>query len=127
MSIYLAKPELLARIRLGKEVTQWLGHVDEADYTIIKWLAVGRTGNQYYVFYNESFDEGDNDFGGVIEFTAVDPDADDTEASFNSAEDAINFTVEQHGASIDKFVAGSMINKEYARYLKGRRQSDQPY
>jgi len=125
MSLYLAKSELLARIRLGKEVTQWLGHVDEADYTIIKWLAVGRTGNQYYVFYNESFDEGDEHFLDVGEFTSVDPDAEE-ETSFDSAEDAVSFAIEQRGASIDKFVTGSMLDEEYAKYLKAKRQSDQP-
>jgi hypothetical protein len=41
---------------------------------------------------------------------------------FDSAEDAVHFAVEQHGASIDKFVAGSLINEEYARYLEAKRQ-----
>ena len=124
MSFYLTKPELLARIRLGKEAAQWLGHVDEADYSIIKWLTVGKTGSQYYVLYQESFDEGDEEFCDIIEFSLVDPDADE-EDTFDSAEDAVNFAVEQHGASIDQFVAGSMINEEYARYLEAKRQSDQ--
>jgi len=56
MAFYLAKQELLARVHLGKEVTQWLAHVEEADYIIIKWLTLGRPGNQYYTLYNESFD-----------------------------------------------------------------------
>lgn len=123
MSFYLTKPELLARVRLGKEIAQWLGHVDEADYTIIKWLTVGKTGSQYYVLYQESFDDGDEEFCDIVEFSPVDPDANE-EASFDSAEDTVSFAIEQHGASIDKFVAGSMINEEYARYLKAKRQSD---
>ncbi len=123
MSFYLTKPELLARIRLGKEVAQWLGHVDEADYTIIKWLTIGKTGNQYYVLYQESFDDGDEEFCDIAEFSLVDPDADE-EASFDSAEDAVDFAIEQHGTSSDKFVAGSMIGEEYARYLKAKRQSN---
>jgi hypothetical protein len=77
MSFYLTKPELLARVRLGKEIAQWLGHVDEADYTIIKWLTVGKTDSQYYVLYQESFDDGDEEFCDVIEFSPVDPDADE--------------------------------------------------
>jgi len=124
MSFYLTEPELLARIRLGEEAAQWLGHVDETDYSIIKWLTVGKTGSHYYVLYQESFDEGDEEFCDIVEFSLVDPDADEG-ASFDSAEDAVNFAVEQHGASVDKFVAGSMINEEYARYLKAKRQSNQ--
>jgi hypothetical protein len=120
MLFYLAKSELLARVRLGKEVAQWLAHVEEVDYTIIKWLSIGKTGNQYYVLYQESFDEGDEEFGDIVEFSPVDPDADE-EASFDSAADAIDFAVKQHGASIDKFVAGSMINEEYASYLATKR------
>ena len=119
MSFYLTKPELLARIRLGKEVAQWLGHVDEAHYTIIKWLTVGKNGSQYYVLYQESLDDGDEEFCDIVEFSPVDPDADE-EASFDSAEDAVNFAIKQHSASIDKFVASSMINEEYARYLKAK-------
>jgi hypothetical protein len=120
MSFYLTKPELLARIRLGKEVAQWLGHVDEADYTIIKWLTIGKTSNQFSIFYQESFDDGDEYFGDIVEFTLVDPDAEE-EIFFDSAEDAVNFAIEQRGACIDKFVASSMINEEYARYAKAKR------
>ena len=117
MAFYLAKQELLARIHLGKTVAQWLTHVEVADYTTIKWLTIGRDNNQYYVLYQESFDEGDEEFWDIVEFSPVDPDADE-EASFDFAEDAVKFAIKQYGASIDKFVAGGMINEEYARYLK---------
>ncbi len=122
MSFYVTKPELLARVRLGKEVAQWLGHVDEAAYTIIKWLTIGKTSSQYYVLYQESFDDGDEEFCDVVEFSAVDPDADE-EASFDTADDAVNFAIEQYAACIDKFVAGSMIGEEYTKYLKAKQQS----
>jgi len=77
MYFYLTKLELLARVRLGKEIAQWLGHVDETDYTIIKWLTVGKTGSQYYVLYQESFDDGDEEFCDIVEFSPVDPDVDE--------------------------------------------------
>lgn len=75
-----------------------------------------------YVLYQESFDDGDEEFCNIVEFSLVNPDADE-EISFDSAEDAVSFATEQHGASIDNFVAGSMIVEEYARYLETKQQS----
>jgi len=118
--MYLNASELTARIRLGKAVEQWLSYEREADYSFIKWLTVNGNSKQFTVTYLESFDEGDSDFQDVYEFSVLDPE--DAPYGiineFDSIEDALAFAVEAYGAATDKFVAGGMIQQEYANHLR---------
>ena len=116
MALYLARLELQARLHGGKEVEQWLGHADEGEYTVIKWLYLAQEDrHRYSVNYLESFDEGDEEWQNVPEFSLLDPDAEDSVA-FDSVEEAVAYAVQAHGASPDRFVPGGMIAGEYARY-----------
>ncbi len=122
MALYLSSLELVARVHLGKEVEQWLGHFDEADYTVIKWLYITKDAqHQYTVCYAESFDEGDEDWHNVAEFSLLDPDEEFTD-SFASVEEAVAFAVQTYGASAERFVSGGMLPTEYASYWHGRNQ-----
>ncbi|WP_324674641.1 hypothetical protein [Hymenobacter sp. GOD-10R] len=120
MALYLSSLELVARVHLGKEVEQWLSYYREADYTVIRWLIIYKDESQFTVAYHESFDEGDEGFHDVYEFSALDPD-DDTTHSFDSVEEAVAFAIENYGAAADRFVAGGMIQEEYAKYVRVRK------
>ncbi|TLM97178.1 hypothetical protein [Hymenobacter jeollabukensis] len=119
MSSYLTILELIARVRLGKEVEQWLSYVQEAESAFIRWLSIGKDKNQFIVTYFESFDEGDEGFHDVHEFSVLDPEDAPygTGYEFDSVEEALAFATEAYGASIDKFVAGGMIYTEYAKHF----------
>ncbi|MBT9393694.1 hypothetical protein KLP40_11015 [Hymenobacter sp. NST-14] len=119
MSHYLAASELTARLHLGKEVEQWLSHEQEAEYTFIRWMVLSKNKNQFIVTYFESFDEGDEDFHDVHEFSVLDPEDAPYGVTheFDSVEEALAFAVEAYGAAIDKFVTGGMIQNEYAKHL----------
>lgn len=120
MALYLFRPELQARLHIGKEAEQWLGHTDEGDYTVIKWLCLAQEDrHQYSVNYLESFDEGDEHCGQVPEFTRLDPDAEAC-AVFDSVKEAVAFAVQTYGASPDQFVPGGMLAEEYARYWQSK-------
>lgn len=120
MALYLSRLELQARVHLGKEVEQWLGHAEEGEYTVIKWLYLAREDrHQYSVNYLESFDEGDEDWQLVPEFSLLDPDAEES-AVFNSVEEAVAYAVQTYGASPDRFVPGGMLAEEYARYWQSK-------
>lgn len=120
MALYLTRLELQARVHLGKEVEQWLGHAEEDTYTVIKWLYLAQEGrHQYSVHYLESLDEGDEDWHLVPEFSLLDPDAEES-AVFDSVEEAVTFTVQAYGASPDRFVPGGMLAEEYARYWQSK-------
>ena len=115
MVIYLSPLELTARLRLGKEVQQWLGHFEEADCTVLKWLAIFKDKQQYSVSYVESFDEGDEEWTDVTEFSRLDPD-EVIEHSFASAEEAVEFAAQTYLASRERFVPGGMLHAEYLAY-----------
>lgn len=120
MALYLSPLELIARVHLGKEVEQWLGHFEEADYTVIKWLYIAKKAqHQYLVRYIESFDEGDEEWHDVTEFSLLDPDEEVTQ-SFISVEEAVAFAVQTYGASAERFVPGGMLQAEYASYWHSR-------
>lgn len=119
MALYLSPQELIARVHLGKEVEQWLSYYNEADYTVIRWISVGTEEGQFGVTYFESFDEGDEDFHDVHEFSVIDPEESlhGVTHSFETVEAAVTFAAEQYGASTDRFVAFGMLSEEYRKYL----------
>lgn len=90
-----------------------------ADYTVIKWIVIDREDKQFGLTYLESFDEGDEDFHDVHEFSVIDP-ADEPHGTthlFGSVEAAVASVIRNYGASANKFVAFAIIEKEYQKYL----------
>lgn len=120
MALYLSRLELQARLHLGKGAEQLLGHTDVGDYTAIRWLYLAQEDRRRYsVTYMESFDEGDEDWQQVPEFSLLDPDAEESMA-FDSVEEAVVYAVQTYGASPDRFVPGGMLAEEYARYWQSK-------
>jgi hypothetical protein len=120
VSTYLSTAELEARLHLGKGAEQWLSYVQESEYAFIRWLSIDKDRSQFTVTYFKSFDEGDEGFHDVHEFSVLDPEEAPYGVTheFNSAVEAIAFVVETYGASADKFVASGMIQDEYAKHLR---------
>lgn len=123
MALYLSPQELVARVHLGKPVEQWLSYTHEADYTVIKWIVIDKVETKYSTTYFESFDEGEESFHDVHEFSVVDPENEPFGIThiFNSVEAAVAFAIDTYGASPDKFVAFAMIAEEYAKYFRSNR------
>ena len=120
MATYLSRLELQARVHAGKEVEQWLVYVEEGEYTVLKWLYLTKEDQyQYSVNYLESFDDGDEGWQNVAEFSLLDPDA-EQQALFDSVDEAITFAVGTYGASPDRFIPGGMLPGEYAKYWRGK-------
>ncbi|KQR67235.1 hypothetical protein [Pedobacter sp. Leaf176] len=122
---YLSIDQLKANLRLGKGIEQWLGHEVKDGYVVLKWIRIEKESPiEYTVGYIECFDEGGKDFVDIYEFSLLDPDFPfGIVNSFPSIEDAIDFSVKQYGASIEKFVSESMIQDEYINYLAQTGQS----
>lgn len=118
--MYIDMEQVQTLLNLGRAIEQWIGVYREYDYTAIKWLRIKRNGeNTYDVIYSDVIDDGDENFNDVYEFTATDPDFTYGKIdSFQTAEEAINFALEQYGCKPDKFVGSGMIQEEYAKYLK---------
>ncbi|QDW25197.1 hypothetical protein FFJ24_010395 [Pedobacter sp. KBS0701] len=120
--LYLQQEQLKSNLSLGKAVEQWINAEIKEDYVIIKWLRIEKEADgSYTVTYFECFDEGDENFVDVYEFSMLDPDYPfGIITSFSSIKDAIDFSVENYGASVLKFVSGGMIQEEYANYSKNK-------
>jgi len=113
MMRYLNKNEIQSRLRLGKSMEQWFGVVQEANYTILRWLSIDKESYESFsVAYFESFDEGREDFLDIYAFSLVDPDEPfcviDT---FSSVVDALEFAEVTYKASPNKYTTAGMIQR----------------
>jgi hypothetical protein len=115
---YLGEEQLKTNLRLGKSIEQWLSTNRVDNYSIIKWLTIEKEMDGVYnVAYIESFDEGNEDFIDIYEFSTIDPDEPHGIVNtFNSVEEALKFSIITYGASSDKFVSAGMIQEEYRDY-----------
>jgi hypothetical protein len=118
--IHLQIEQLKTNLSLGKTVEQWLGYKKYKDYTLLRWIRIEMEKNQEYtVAYIESFDEGNNDFIDIYEFGTLDPDEPlGVLTTFSNQSEAINFSIQEYRAKLDKFVSERMIQEEYLIYLK---------
>ena len=116
---YLTREQLMSNLLLGKSVEQWLTYEKESDYTILKWVRIDKEKSlKYSVSYFESFDEGNEGFLDIYEFSLLDPDEPFGVISvFESVEDALSFAETKHSVSIDRFVPAGGIQDEYQNYL----------
>ncbi|MCW8313847.1 hypothetical protein K7A41_21650 [Sphingobacterium sp. InxBP1] len=119
MMRYLNEDEIQSRLRLGKSVEQWLGVVQEADYTILRWISIYKeTNRSFSVAYFESFDEGNEDFLDIYSFSLVDPDEPfGVIHIFSSVADALEFAETTYKVSPHKYTASGMLQEEYWDYI----------
>ncbi|WP_157604489.1 hypothetical protein [Solitalea canadensis] len=115
----MKKEQLLTLLKLGKPVEQWIGFVDEKEYTVLKWLRIDKERNgEYSVSYFEVYDEGNIDFLDIYEFSSFDPDEPyGLISTFSAYEEALNYCLTQYGCSYEGFINGGMIQEEYKKYL----------
>ena len=123
MAKHLPSEQLISLLRIGKPVEQWLNHEDKGKYTILKWLRIDKERDSTYsVAYCESFDEGNENFLDIYEFSLLNPDEPygviDT---FDSLEKVLDFSIRNYNASEEKFVSAGMIQDEYRVFLEGRK------
>ena len=120
--VYLQNEQLRANLSLGKAVEQWLGYVQEDGYVILRWISIEKENSEYSVAYIESLDEGNEDFIDVYEFSTLDPDEPlGLINTFPTLKEAIDFSLNEYGADIDKFLNSGIIQEEYRSYLNGKR------
>jgi len=117
--MYLNEDQVKSRLKLGKPVEQWLGIREEVEYTVLKWLRIDKErNNTFTVAYFECFDEGNEDFTDVYEFSMLDTDEPfGLLKEFDSVNEALTFSIDTYQASFVKFVSGGMIQDDYLGYL----------
>ncbi|TGE09437.1 hypothetical protein [Hymenobacter fodinae] len=122
MGRYLVSTQAKTRLSLGKPIAQFL-LPKEGDEVILRWVSIDSGEEKAYcVAYHEVFDEGEEDFTDIVEFTtALDENGEEVDSittEFDTIEEALTFANTEYGALADKYVAESMIGSEYADYLK---------
>ncbi len=123
---YLQIDQLKTNLSLGKIVEQWIGHIIEKDYTVLKWIRIEKENDgEFSVVYIECFDEGDEDFVDIYDFSEIDPDVPyGVTNTFITIDRAIEFSIREYGAFINKFVNSGMIQDEYLAYLNTQKTID---
>jgi hypothetical protein len=119
---YLNPQQLLTNLNRGKPIEQWLGHDILPDYTVLKRLTIDKENNdEYSVDYMEVFDEGDENFLDIYEFSTIDTDEPyGIMTKFKTPKEAIDYSIEKYNCKIDKFVNAGVLQEEYRDYLKTR-------
>jgi hypothetical protein len=120
MARHLSEIQTHTRLSLGKSIGQFLSRQDEDDYAVIKWLTIDQGDEKAYsIYYSEVIDEGPENYLDLVELTPADPDNSPVVDEFDTIEEALAFATTAYGALPDKYVAESMVNDEYADYLRG--------
>ncbi|MCS3556468.1 MULTISPECIES: hypothetical protein [unclassified Sphingobacterium] len=119
MKQYLTEEQIKTNLRLGKSLEQWIGFFEQDDYTILRWLRIDKEKNQVYsVTYFESFDEGNENFLDIYEFSLVDPDEPfGVINTFASTDEAMQFATLKYSASSFKYITAGTIQEEYKDYI----------
>jgi hypothetical protein len=123
MSRYLDQSLLVARLRAGRPLEQWLGTRPLDSGVAIRWLHLGRElSDDYSLTLFEVYDDGDENFQDVHEFSPVDVDEPNgTTMMFATPEELLSAARERFGANADNFVNRGMVQDEYADYLRTRK------
>lgn len=119
MKNYLTEEQLESNLSLGIAVEQWLGTINEGDYIIIRWLRIDRERDRNYtVAYFECFDDGNEGFLDIYEFSRLNPDElYGVLSEFDNFNDALNFAETSYESSNSRYVSAGMIQEEYSDYL----------
>lgn len=89
---------------------------------MLRWISIEKEDNgNYSVAYIESFDEGNEDFIDICEFSNLDPDEPFGIVNIFATQDqAVTFSINEYGAKKDCFINAGMIQEEYLSYLKNK-------
>ena len=119
MAKYLLPEQLKTHLSLGKTVEQWLGPRKEEDYVVLTWISISKEKNgDYTLMFIENFDDGDEDYLDIYDFSYLDPDKPAVIHSFESVPETLQFALTTYGASLERYVGDGMIQEEYGNYLK---------
>jgi hypothetical protein len=152
MTRHLAPPLIRAALNLGTYLEQFLGGFVVNGLPAIRWIMLQKGADDddfdddedefeeddagededdgdedaFILKYFEVYDEGDEQWADVYDFSPVSGDPDDDEPAARhrlaTLEEALALAVERYGADPARFVNQTMIGHEYYDYvMRGRR------
>ncbi len=122
---HLTVDEAFNSLTKGIAIEQWIKDYAELNYVVIEWLRVDKEkDNSYSVAFFRCFDEGEEDFFDVYEFSQIDPNLPyGLIQNFTSAEEAISFAIINYHCYGDKFINAGLIQDEYELYLSRKKDT----
>jgi hypothetical protein len=123
---YLTRNFAVGAIRRGALVGQFLGGYADGEQRGLRVLTVQPDEQAYCLYVHDIMDIGDSDFCDLAEFPpwAQPAESDESgEATVCSAapDVLLSFAEEQLGADPGRWVNGSMLDEEYADYVRAGR------
>src|ERR1700749_3204246 len=98
---YLMNEQLRTNLSLGKSVEQWLPPKQYDNYLALRWITIDKNRDLTYTTrYSECFDDGDESFVDIGEFSPIDPDEPEELNTFDSFDKALHFVVVAYNASL---------------------------
>lgn len=125
MDRYVDQSLLVARLRAGRSLEQWLGTRIVESEVVIHWLQLNREPDgQYSITRFEVYDEGNEELHDVHEFSPVGVDEPyGATTLFESPEETLAAAQDRFGAKPDRFVSKGIVQDEYADYVLRRKVS----
>ncbi|TGD77863.1 hypothetical protein [Hymenobacter wooponensis] len=118
----MLESEAKARLSAGKPLAQILSSRQEGEDVILRFVTLDADEEKAYgIRYHEVFDESDEGYLDITDFTPFDEEEPyGITTDFDTVEAAFAFAETEYGAFRDKYVAESMLEEEFAKYVKNR-------
>ncbi|PWS31577.1 hypothetical protein [Pedobacter paludis] len=109
---YLLESQISSNFGPGKSIEQYVDRIEQADYSILRWVAIERTKDIYTLVIHEVFDER-NEVQSIYDFTYLEPDDMHGKriANFESLKDAFEMAEKEFGTTPDKYLTCGFLNK----------------
>lgn len=120
MTRYLILPFIQSALNRGTGVEQFLGGFMDGDEPALRWITLchGPDG-EVEIWLNEAYDQGDESFLDVYEFTPLDDDEDhEPVARVPTLAEALTLAQQRFGANPDRWVNAGVVQDEYLDHLR---------
>ncbi|MES9941635.1 MAG: hypothetical protein ABW104_08555 [Candidatus Thiodiazotropha sp. 6PLUC2] len=118
---YLQRDQLRLYLKMGREITQFIGVGEYFESTTFDWVLMSGTEEEAKIELIRSVDEGDEYYCDVMSFSTIgDDDPEELKEFRGTLDQCISWLSAELGGSPDKFLGKGMIDQAYEAYVKTR-------
>ncbi len=115
---HLTDSYIRTALNRGKTVEQFLGGGMLGDVRTIRYVALSQDGHRFSLTFYEHIDEGSESFLDLYAFSYASPEDDPPRHSFDTIEEALNYSEATYGAVATRWANQFVIQDDYADYLR---------
>ncbi|HLM65927.1 MAG TPA: hypothetical protein VK358_00300 [Longimicrobium sp.] len=121
MTRYLVPAFIKSAIHRGVSVEQFLGGFDADGEPALRYMELRPKEDRVELWVHEVYDQGDESYLDLYDFTPLDDDAEDEPATQAlTLDEALALARDRFGAHPDRWVHEGVIQDEYLDYLRSR-------